>query len=185
MLNAGYAYGMVRYRRNFVAGGTFFFTATLVDRKSNALIDHVDALRAAVRATRRAHPFNIDAVVVLPDHMHIVMTLPAGDADYPNRWRLIKRRFTSAIAKTGAPIARHPNGEYALWQRRYWEHTIRDNRDFERHVDYIHFNPVKHGLVARVRDWPHSSFHRYVRRRLLPEDWAGDFRMDQTGFGER
>jgi len=75
----------------------------------------------------------------------------------------------------GVAIARHDNGEYALWQRRFWEHTIRDDTDFERHVDYIHFNPVKHGLVTRVRDWPHSSFHRYVRHGLMPEDWAGDF----------
>ncbi|MGZ8309682.1 MAG: REP-associated tyrosine transposase [Rhodoplanes sp.] len=176
---------MVRYRRNFVEGGTYFFTATLADRRSSVLIEHADALRAAFRSTRRTHPFKIDAVVVLPDHLHIVMTLPAGDADYPNRWRLIKRRFTAAVAKAGAFVGRHRNGEHALWQRRFWEHTIRDERDFERHIDYIHFNPVKHGLVARVRDWPHSSFHRYVRRGLMPEDWGGDAGRDQTGFGER
>ena len=176
---------MVRYRRNFVAGGTYFFTATLADRRSSALIDHIDALRAAMRATRHTHSFTIDGIVVLPDHLHIVMTLPDGDADYSNRWHLIKRQFTGAVAKAGVPVARHPNGELALWQRRFWEHTIRDDRDFERHVDYIHFNPVKHGRVARVRDWPHSSFHHYVRRGLLPEDWGGDFRVDAAGFGER
>jgi REP-associated tyrosine transposase len=143
---------MVRYRRNFVPGGTYFFTATLVDRTSHALVDHVDALRAAFRETRRAQPFAIDAVVVLPDHLHIIMTLPGGDADYTNRWRLIKRRFTDAVAKTGVLLPRHRNGEYALWQRRFWEHTIRDDRDFERHVDYIHFNPVKHRLVTRACD---------------------------------
>jgi len=175
---------MVRYRRNFVAGGTYFFTATLADRKSSVLIDHVDTLRAAMRATRQVYPFTVDAVVVLPDHLHIVMTLPDGDADYPNRWRLIKRRFTDAVANLDVPIARHPNGEQALWQRRFWEHTIRDDRDFERHVDYIHFNPVRHGLVARVRDWPYSSFHRYVRRGLLPEDWGGDVGVEQGTFGE-
>jgi putative transposase len=123
--------------------------------------------------------------VVLPDHLHVVMTLPPGDADFSNRWSLIKRRFTSAVAKMGVTIARHANGEYALWQRRFWEHTIRDDTDFERHVDYIHFNPVKHRLVTRVRDWPHSSFHRYVRHGLMPEDWAGDFGQDQGSFGER
>jgi putative transposase len=176
---------MVQYRRNFVAGGTYFFTATLVDRTSRALTEHVDALRAAIRLTRHAHPFTIDAVVVLPDHLHMVMTLPTGDADYPSRWALIKRRFTAAVAKSGIPIVRHRNGEHALWQRRFWEHTVRDDRDFERHVDYIHFNPVKHDLVARVRDWPHSSFHRYVRRGLLPEDWAGDAGENPAGFGER
>jgi putative transposase len=176
---------MVRYRRNFVAGGAYFFTATLVDRQSSALVDHIDALRAAVRTTRDAHPFTIDAVAVLPDHLHIVMTLPAGDADFSNRLSLIKRRFTAAVARTGMRIPRHSNGEHALWQRRFWEHTIRDDRDFERHVDYIHFNPVKHGLVARVCDWPHSSFHHYVRRGVLPEDWVGDFGQDRGKFGER
>jgi putative transposase len=176
---------MVRYRRNFVAGGTFFFTVTLVDRRSSTLVEHVDALRAAVRATRAAHPFTIDAIVVLPEHLHIVMTLPEGDADFSNRLSLIKRRFTTAVAQAGVPVPRHANGEHALWQRRFWEHTIRDDRDFERHVDYIHFNPVKHGLVARVCDWPHSSFHHYVRGGLLPLDWAGDFGQGQSGFGER
>jgi putative transposase len=176
---------MVRYRRNFLAGGTFFITVTLVDRRSSVLIDHVDVLRTAVASTRRRHPFAIDAIVVLPDHLHVVMTLPEHDADFSTRWSLIKRRFTDGVAASGVRIHRHRDGEPALWQRRFWEHTIRDDRDFERHVDYIHFNPVKHGLVARVRDWPHSSFHGYVRRGLLPEDWAGDATFDQTDFGER
>jgi putative transposase len=176
---------MVRYRRNFIAGGTFFFTVTLEDRTSRALVDHVEALRAAMRETRGLYPFTIDAVVILPDHLHIVVTLPEGDADYTNRWRLIKRRFTDAVIKSGTPVARHRNGEVALWQRRFWEHTIRDDGDFERHVDYVHFNPVRHGLVARVRDWPYSSFHDYVRRGLLTQDWGGDFGQDQGSFGER
>ena len=176
---------MVRYRRNFVAGGTYFFTVTLVDRGSTALVDHIDALRAAVRQTRGAYPFAIEAIVVLPDHLHIVMTLPTDDADFSNRWSLIKRRFTTAIVEAGVGVPRHRNGEYALWQRRFWEHTIRDEKDFERHVDYIHFNPVKHGLVTRVRDWPYSSFHQYVRRRIFPEDWGGDAAESHGGFGER
>jgi REP-associated tyrosine transposase len=176
---------MVRYRRNFVAGGTYFFTVTLLDRRSAALVDHVDALRAAVRTTRAAHPFTIDAVVILPDHLHIVMTLPADDAGYSIRLSLIKRRFTAAVARAGVTTARRPNGEHGLWQRRFWEHTIRDETDFARHVDYIHFNPVKHKLVARVRDWPYSSFHQYVRRGDLPEDWGGDFGQDHGTFGER
>jgi putative transposase len=104
---------MVRYRRNFIAGGTFFFTVTLADRTSRTLVEHVAALRAAMTETRRSHPFAIDAVVVLPDHLHIVMTLPEGDADYPNRWRLIKRRFTEAVMKSGTTVARHRNGELA------------------------------------------------------------------------
>ncbi len=175
---------MVRDRRNFIAGGTYFFTVTLADRTSRALTEHVVELRHAVRQTRSSQPFAIDAIVVLPEHLHMVMTLPDGDADYPNRWRLIKRRFTDAVLKSQLQVARASNGEAALWQRRYWEHTIRDEKDFECHVDYVHFNPVKHRLVERVRDWPYSSFHRYVRQRLLPEDWAGDFGVDTSEFGE-
>ena len=164
---------MVRYRRNFVAGGTFFFTITLVDRTSRALTDHVAMLRAAVRERRASHPFAIDAVVVLPDHLHMIMTLPEADADYSNRLSLIKRRFTDSVVKSGIPVARRGNGEFSIWQRRFWEHTIRDELDFERHVDYVHFNPVKHELVERVCEWPYSSFHRYVRHGLLPRDWGG------------
>jgi putative transposase len=176
---------MVHYRRNLIAGGTFFFTATLVDRASSTLTDHINALRAAVRLTRRQHPFAIDAAAVLPDHLHIIVTLPTNDADFSIRLSLIKRRFTAALAKAGVPVARYANGEPALWQRRFWEHTIRNEKDFERHADYIHFNPVRHGLVTRVRDWPHSSFHHYVRRGVLPEDWAGDCNENRLQFGER
>jgi putative transposase len=175
---------MVRCRRNFLEGGTFFLTAALADRRSSVLVDRAVALRSAIMQTRKRHPFAIEAVVVLPDHLHVMMTLPEGDADFSNRLSLIKRRFTAGILKTGVPIRRPPNGEIALWQRRYWEHTIRNENDFERHVDYIHFNPVKHNLVTRVRDWPYSSFHRYVRLGLLPQDWAGDFRESQMSFGE-
>jgi putative transposase len=176
---------MVRYRRNFVAAGTFFLTATLADRRSTILTDHAAALRSAVKLTRRQHPFTLDAVVVLPDHLHLILTLPEADADFAIRMSLIKRRFTAAVITAGVAVARHPNGELALWQRRFWEHTIKDDRDFERHVNYIHFNPVKHGLVTRVLDWPYSSFHLHVRRGLLPEDWAGESRLGEGSFGER
>jgi putative transposase len=175
---------MVRYRRNFLAGGTFFLTATLVDRRSRILVEHIAALRSAFARTRKQHAFAIEAVVVLPDHFHLIVTLPDGDADFSNRMSLIKRRFSTALLKNGTALKRHPNGEVALWQRRFWEHTIRNETDFERHVDYIHFNPVKHKLVTRVADWPHSSFHRYVRLGLLPDDWAGDVRQSQISFGE-
>jgi putative transposase len=96
------------------------------------------------------------------------MTLPADDADFSGRWRRIKSWFTREVARSGKAISRDRRGEYVLWQRRFWEHTVRDETDFARHVDYVHFNPVKHGLVSRVRDWPHSSFHRYVRSGILP-----------------
>ena len=176
---------MVRYRRNRIAGGKFFFTLTLADRRSTALVDHVGALRAAFRVTRQERPFAIDAVVILPDHLHAILSLPADDADFPGRWRRIKGYFSTHLLVAGTDIRRHGNGELALWQRRYWEHTIRDDGDFARHVDYIHYNPVKHGLVKRVCDWPHSSFHLYVRRGILPLDWAGDAGGGALNFGER
>ena len=177
---------MVHYRRNLVAGGTFFFTVTLADRRATHLVDHVDTLRDAFRAAGGERPFEIDAIVILPDHLHAIFTLPPEDADFSGRWRRIKGYFSSALIKSAASLRRHANGELALWQRRFWEHTIRDDRDFAQHVDYIHFNPVKHRLVSRVADWPHSSFHRFVRDGILPEDWAGD--ADERGggnFGER
>ncbi len=176
---------MVRYRRNIVAGGTYFFTVTLVDRRSSTFVEHIDALRAAFRAARRERRFMIDAIVILPDHLHAIFTLPAGDADFSGRWRRIKGHFSTRMIRAGVAVKRHPNGELALWQRRFWEHTIRTDDDFARHVDYIHFNPVKHGLVSRVLDWPYSSFHRYVRQGLLPKDWGGEMRDDGTRYGER
>jgi putative transposase len=175
---------MVRYRRNYVPGGCFFFTVTLADRRSCLLVDHIDALRSALRVARCERPFTIDAIVVLPDHLHVVMTLPPGDADFSGRWRRIKGRFSSILMQTTVPIPRRPNGDLALWQSRFWEHTICDDDDFARHFDYIHYNPVKHGLIARVRDWPYSSFHRYVRQGLLSEDWAEDIGEAGADFGE-
>jgi putative transposase len=176
---------MVRYRRNFVPGGTYFLTVTLADRRARALIQHISALRAAFRKTRSERPFAIDAIVVLPDHLHVTMTLPPDDPDFSSRLQRIKGRFTRAVVGADTTIRRSPKGGYALWQSRFWEHTIRDEEDFSRHVDYIHFNPVKHGLVKRVCDWPYSSFHRYVRLGVLPEDWAGTVHEDGMGFGER
>lgn len=175
---------MVRYRRNCVPGGTYFFTVTLADRTSSVLIDHINVLRAAFRIARQERPFTIDAIVILPDHLHSIWTLPPDDADFSGRWRRIKASFTHRLAAAGVPVERHRNGDYALWQRRFWEHTIRDEADFARHVDYVHFNPVKHVLVSRVRDWPHSSFHAYVRRGVLPADWAGDGGEPMINFGE-
>ena len=176
---------MVRYRRNFMPGGTYFFTVTLADRRSTILVDRIAALRGAFRITCRERPFSIDAVVVLPDHLHAILTLPPGDADFSGRWRRIKGHFSQTLLSEGVRPDRRPNGRMALWQSRFWEHTIRDEVDFDRHVDYIHFNPVKHQLVSSVSEWPHSSFHRYVRMGILPHDWAGDGRPDGDGFGER
>jgi len=176
---------MVRYRRNRVEGGIYFFTLALDDRSSSALVDHIGALRAAFCVARRERPFTIDAIVILPDHLHAVFTLPQGDADFAGRWRRIKGHFSTSLLAAGTAIRRHHNGQLRLWQRRYWEHTIRDEADFARHVDYIHYNPVRHRLAACVRDWPHSSFHTYMRQGLLAADWAGDADEAASDFGER
>ena len=176
---------MVRYRRNLLEGGTYFFTATLADRRSSALVDHVEKLRLAFQAARRERAFAIDAIVVLPDHLHAILTLPPGDADFSGRWRRIKGHFSAALIGTGVVLPRGADGRLSIWQRRFWEHTIRGDDDFARHVDYVHFNPVRHAYVGRVQDWPYSSFHRYVRDGILPLDWAGDTDAHGGSFGER
>jgi len=175
---------MVRYRRNLLPGGTYFFTVTLRDRQADFLVSHVHFLRQAFRSVRCERPFEVDAIVILPDHLHCIWTLPPGEADYAHRWRLIKARFTRRMANTGVPVRKNTKGEYDVWQRRFWEHTIRDERDFEAHVNYIHYNPVKHGLVERVRDWPYSSFHRFVRMGWESVDWAGVEPLADMPMGE-
>ena len=176
---------MVRFRRNWFPGGTFFFTATLLDWRSRLLTEHINLLRQAFRSTRNDAPFQIIAIVVLPDHLHTILTLPEGDADYSGRWKAIKAGFTRALRTNGVVLISNTASGYQLWQPRYWEHTIRDDRDLQVHVDYIHFNPVKHGLVKRAADWPYSSFHRYVRKGWLTKDWASDpGAFDEGGYGE-
>jgi len=176
---------VTNYRRNFVPGATWFFTVNLAERRSNLLIEHIDALRTAFRYVRTRYPFQIDAIVILPDHLHAIWSLPEGDADFATRWRLIKSTFSRALPPgERVSASRAGKGERGIWQRRYWEHTIRDDDDIARHVDYIHINPVKHGFVGRVCDWPHSSFHRLVRQGVYPEDWAGDAAEAGGEYGE-
>jgi putative transposase len=164
---------MPDYRRNRVAGGSYFFTVNLHDRRSDLLIARIGALREAVRATRALYPFHIDAWVVLPEHMHCLWTLPPLDFDFPWRWQMIKASFSRSVP---GPESRRPSlirkREAGIWQRRYWEHTIRDDRDYAAHMDYIHFNPVKHGFVAHPGDWPFSSFGRCVALGIYPPGWA-------------
>jgi putative transposase len=162
------------YKRNLVVGGTYFFTVNLLDRNKSLLVDYIDCLRESVASVKQKRPFSIDAWVVLPDHMHAVWTLPEGDADYSGRWREIKKEFTKAIpADEYRSAARTKQGERGIWQRRFWEHTITSEVDFRHHIDYVHVNPLKHGLVTQVRDWPYSSFHRYVNSGIYTENWCG------------
>ena len=151
---------MVLYRRNRVAGGCYFFTVTLHDRRQRYLTDHVDLLREAFRVVMARKPFTIDAIVILSEHLHCIWTLPAGDDDYPARWQAIKAHFVRALAKRGITAATQADGGAGIWQRSYWEHTLRDDEDVANHVQYIHYNPVKHSLVERAEDWPYSSLRR-------------------------
>ncbi|HJU25673.1 MAG TPA: transposase [Rhodanobacteraceae bacterium] len=164
---------MPRYIRSFVPGGTFFFTVVLLDRRQRFLVDRIKSLRKAFAAVREKQPFTIDAAVILPDHLHCIWTLPAGDANFSSRWHAIKAAFSRAMPKGERLSARRrAKGERGVWQRRFWEHTIRDERDFERHADYIHYNPVKHGHTRRAADWPHSTFHKYVQNGVYAPDWG-------------
>jgi putative transposase len=176
---------MSRYRRAKIEGGTFFFTLALADRRSDLLVSQVDRLRRSYRIMQQRLPVETLAICILPDHLHALWQLPEGDADFASRWSLFKSGFSrglpAAKTRSASKVAKREKG---LWQRRYWEHAIRDDADFERHVDYIHYNPVKHGLVTRVADWPHSSFHRYVEQGILPIDWAGDAAELSGSFGE-
>jgi putative transposase len=165
----------MRYRRAFVRGGSFFFTVVTHDRQPLfATEEAVATLREAFRRVKAQHPFHLEAMVVLPDHLHCLWILPPEDADFATRWRLIKTWFTKHCAAdpvgrvSRSGVTRHPR----IWQHRYWEHAIRDETDYSRHLDYIHYNPVKHGLVDRASAWPHSSFRKFVAAGVYAPDWG-------------
>lgn len=167
---------MTKCRRASIPGATWFFTVNLAERKGNhLLVEKVEALRNAFRSVQAVHAFCVDTVVILSDHLHCFWTLPPGDSDFSTRWGLIKGTFVRSVKK-GERVSpsRVKRGERGLWQRRFWEHLIRDEDDFVRHVDYIHWNPVKHGWVQRVGEWPLSSFHPFVRRGVYAANWGGD-----------
>lgn len=175
---------MSTYRREWIPGGTYFFTVTLADRRSTLLVDAIPLLRKAYAEARSRLPFETVAICVLPDHLHAILTLPDGDSDYAQRWALIKSGFSRALPSAESiGASKSHKREKGIWQRRFWEHRIRDDADLARHVDYTHFNPVKHGLVAQVRNWPYSSFHHYVARGVLPGDWGGRDGLEGR-FGE-
>lgn len=176
---------MPEYRRSFVPGGTFFFTVATFHRAPILVTQEARAiLHAAWEDVQNRFPFRTVAICLLPDHLHCIWTLPNGDTNYPLRWKEIKRLFSkdygrlmrTTVARNTSRVKRK---ELTIWQRRFWEHTIRDERDFEHHLNYVHYNPVKHGLVERVRDWPWSSFHRYACMGVYDADW-GD--MNENAF---
>jgi putative transposase len=167
--------GMPNYRRVWVPGATWFFTVNLLERRGNdLLVREIEWLRRCVALERSRRPFCALAWVVLPDHMHWLWRLPPGDADFATRWRRIRTDFSLGIARSERRSAtRRRRGERGIWQRRYWEHLIRDPDDLRHHFDYIHYNPVKHGCAPTAAAWPHSSFHGCVHRGVYPLDWAG------------
>ncbi|MEQ9354581.1 REP-associated tyrosine transposase [Coleofasciculus chthonoplastes] len=168
----------MQYRRAKTPGATYFFTVVTYQRQT--IFDDgemVELLRQCFRVVKQRHPFVIEAMVVLREHLHCIWTLPDNDANFSMRWRLIKTEFSRRCRdsyKRPQEASRVRKGEQPVWQRRFWEHQIRDERDFQHHVDYIHFNPVHHGLVTAPKDWDYSSFHRYVRDGCYPIDWGAD-----------
>jgi putative transposase len=179
--------GMSNYRRAHEGGATYFFTVVTFHRRPNLLQPAVlDALRGAFRKVRQVKPFKLDAVVILPDHLHTLWTLPPGDADFGARWGIIKRCVSKTAGASGAEATTRSmktRRELGFWQRRFWEHLIRDDDDYARHMDYIHFNPVKHGYAKSPVDWPYSSFRKCVAQGIYPLDWASGVELEGE-FGE-
>ena len=173
----------MRYRRTREAGGCFFFTV-VTWRRQPILVEagHIRRLRAAFRREMTKNPFIVDAIVILPDHLHTIWRLPEGDADYSGRWSRIKRYFSIGVTRSRQDGVRKERREKAVWQRRFWEHRIRDEEDWRRHMDYIHYNPVRHGLVSHPGDWAFSSFHRCVQRGWYTEEWGRQEPQDIVGM---
>lgn len=170
---------MPEYRRSYVEGGTYFFTVVTYQRQPILTGEPARRiLRQAWSEVKQRYPFETIAVCLLPEHIHCIWRLPDGDADYSTRWKEIKRRFTNGYLKNVGPggernASRQKQQEAAVWQRRFWEHTIENEEDLEVHLDYVHYNPIKHGLVERAMDWPYSSFSRYVKEGIYDEGWVG------------
>jgi len=165
---------MPNYRRARVPGGQYFFTVALADRSSTLLVERIDCLRSALHIARKARPFVMDAIVVLPDHLHCIWTLPDGDSNFAIRWAHVKTMFGRSLEKIDSlRESQAKRRERGIWQRRFWEHLIRNDEDQRRHLDYIHFNPVKHGWAKSPGEWPYSSFGRFVARGVYSGDWGG------------
>lgn len=170
---------MPNYRRAKTKGGTFFFTVTTLGRQPILTADDVrQSLREGIDIARTSWPFTIDAWVLLPDHLHCIWVLPEDDANFSSRWAIIKRHVSKRCRNRQdlvSPISdsRKKRKEIGLWQRRFWEHRIRDDAEYARCVDYIHWNPIKHGYVDKPADWPYSTFHKFVEMGIYSSDWGG------------
>ena len=167
---------IMKFRRAKTPGTTYFFTVvTHQRRKFLCHSENIELLRHAFRYGIQKHPFKLEAIVVLPEHLHCLWTLPDGDADFSTRWRLIKSyfsRYCHSQYQGQASTSRQSKQEKAIWQRRFWEHKIRDEQDFINHLNYIHYNPVRHGLIDAPKNWPFSSFLRHVEKGFYDESWG-------------
>jgi putative transposase len=164
---------MMDYRRCYQPGGSYFFTVVTADRRP-LLVEHVDRLRAAFHHGMKRHPFTIEGIVIMPDHLHTLWRLPEGDPNFSVRWMVIKRKFSAGLEVEGVNQSRRAKREKGVWQRRFWEHCIRDADDWRGHLDYIHNNPVKHGYCLTPAEWPYSSFGRAVEQGLYTADWGAN-----------
>ncbi len=163
----------MQYRRHYHQGASYFLTVNLINRSSDLLIKEIETLRNSFKTVKQKYSFYIDAIVILPDHIHMVCTLPDNDAGFSKRIKLIKYYFSYRIAKIERiSKSRCKKGERGIWQRRFWEHCMRNETDYRMHIDYIHMNLVRHVYVKRVQDWQYSSFHRFVAEGLLPVEWS-------------
>ena len=167
---------MSNYRRDFTKGGLYFFTIALKDRSKDYLIRYIEEFRQAYKITQERYPFETVAICILPDHFHLLMQLPEKDDNYSVRIGLLKSQFTRLLPEHCRKISMsdQKQGDAGIWQRRFWEHLIRDDEDLANHWDYIYYNPVKHRYVTNVKDWEYSSFHRDVKLGIYPEDWGGN-----------
>ena len=181
---------MSRYRRSRTPGGTYFFTVVTYQRRPILTqLESREILRQVIHEVRKSHPFTVDAWVLLPNHFHCLWTLPEGDEDYSKRLGLIKASFSKKAKQLfhrekWMNQSKKQHRESTIWQRRFWEHKIRDDRDYQNHMDYLHYNPVKHELVKRVKDWPYSTFHRYVEKGVYPDEWGSNYSKLDGDFGE-
>ncbi|MEO1341537.1 MAG: transposase [Cyanobacteria bacterium J06635_13] len=177
----------MEYCRAKSPGSSYFFTLVTHNRRPFLCQpENIDLLRDSFRQVQRQHPFKIDAIAILPDHLHCIWTLPPLDADFSTRWRLVKSWFSRRCQQQyrgKISASRQHKQEQAIWQRRFWEHLIRDEEDYRCHVDYIHYNPVRHNLVAKVEDWQYSSFHSFVRRGVYERNWGGEMIEFDLGIG--
>ncbi|WP_133137163.1 REP-associated tyrosine transposase [Legionella rowbothamii] len=175
----------MRYRRIIIPGASYFFTVNLQNRKSKLLTENIDKLRFSFQNTMQYYPFGIEAIVVLPDHLHMIMSLPLDDGNYSVRWNCIKGTFSKQLpANESISNIRKNKRERGIWQKRFWEHLIRDEKDFEHHANYIHYNPVKHRYVVNPSDWEYSSIHRFIQKGILRNDWGCDDKFNLLDFGE-